>query len=100
MKGEDRRSDRTIVDVAVRKCGHGPDSAGQHAGEFLIDVVLGGAELAHFGAVDKIEVGIFSGADGELPGLSSGIFLAQQKSAAGAEVDVTVVLALLVVHFE
>src|ERR1019366_5131088 len=89
-----------VVNIGIHGRGHGIDSVPQDALQFLVYVVGFRIELAHVGAVDDVEVGVFTGADGELPHLAGGVFLADEQGSAGAEVGVGAVLAGLVVHFE
>src|SRR3977135_361112 len=68
--------------------------------ELLVNVIGQRIELAHVGAVDDVEVSVFAGADGELPHLSGGVRLADQKGAAGAEVSVMKTFQHTVAHLE
>ena len=90
----------TEVDAVVNGGGHGPHAAFQDAGELLVNVVGGGIEFSEVGAVNDVDVGIFSGADGEVPDLAGGIFLGQQKGSAGTEVGVVAIFGDLVIHLE
>src|SRR5580700_9014569 len=100
LKLQEGRTDGAVEDVVVQGCGHGPHAAGQSAGEFLVNVVGGGAVLSQVRAIHDVKVGIFASADGEFPGLARLVFLADEEGSAGTEVDVSPIFRGFVVHLE
>src|ERR1700733_10362153 len=100
LKCQQWRTYRGIVDVGTECSRRGPDSAGEGAREFLVDLVAGGIEFPHVIPVNDIEIAVLTGSHGEIPQDVSSIFLIRQESSAGAEISVTAVLLRLVVLFK
>ena len=101
LKRVDGRTDWSVIEMQVEIGGHGPDAAGKHSGKFLINVVCAGVVFSHVVAVDQVEIAVFAGASGELPGVAGGIFQVGQKNGtAGTEVGIIFTFGGTVVHLE
>src|SRR6266496_4434133 len=90
----------SVVQTVIKCGGHRPDPAGQHAYEFLVNLIGAGIELAHVGSVNDVKVVIFASTDGELPNLAQAVFLAEQERPPGTQVRIKTVFGGLVEHLE